>query len=60
MFEGESMKTKVHERFICEKCGRDMEIENKAKARYTVFVLWRCECGYQHLEKRHVPVPSGV
>ena len=54
------MKTKVQERFICEKCGRDMAIENKAKARYTVFVLWRCECGYQHLEKRHLPVPSGV
>ncbi|MCU0722179.1 MAG: hypothetical protein MUC63_00925 [Planctomycetes bacterium] len=54
------MKTKVHEKYSCEKCGREMAIENRAKARYTLFILWKCHCGYQHLEKRHLPVPSGV
>lgn len=37
----------------CEKCDRVMEIENTSNARYTVFVLWRCVCGHQTLEKRH-------
>ena len=60
LVEGDAMKTKIQERFVCEKCGGDMEVENTAKARYTLFVLWRCSCGYQHLEKRHLPVPSGV
>jgi hypothetical protein len=37
----------------CEKCDRVMKIENTSHARYTVFVLWRCVCGYQTLEKKH-------
>ena len=54
------MRSKMHERLICEKCGRDMAVENTAKARYTTFVLWRCGCGCQHLEKKHLQVPAAV
>jgi hypothetical protein len=54
------MKAKVQERLSCLKCGKNMAIENTSKARYTVFVLWKCECGFQHLEKRHMPVVNSV
>jgi hypothetical protein len=37
-----------------------MEVENTSSARYTVFVLWKCTCGYQHLEKKHIPLVSSV
>jgi len=54
------MKTKVHQRHSCNKCGRTMEVENTSKARYTTFVLWRCRCGNQHLQKKHEPVVNIV
>jgi hypothetical protein len=54
------MKIKVADRHHCEKCGKTMEVENVSKARYTTFVLWRCQCGFQHLQKKHEPVVSGV
>ena len=44
---------KVAEKQTCEKCGRTMAVENTSTARYTVFVLWRCDCGHQFLEKKH-------
>lgn len=40
---------------FCAKCGKKMTVENSSSARYTVFVLWKCKCGFQHLEKRHRP-----
>jgi hypothetical protein len=49
------MKVKVSEKLMCERCGKTMHIENTSTARYTVFVLWRCDCGHQFLEKRHTP-----
>ena len=54
------MKAKVRERISCDKCGKNMRIENTSKARYTIFVLWRCSCGYQFLEKKHMPVANAV
>ncbi|MHC4777812.1 MAG: hypothetical protein ACYTFG_04450 [Planctomycetota bacterium] len=54
------MKSKVRPRLNCDKCGKIMEVENTSSARYTVFVLWKCTCGYQHLEKKHIPLVSSV
>jgi hypothetical protein len=54
------MKLKVADRVSCEKCGKTMSIENTSTARYTVFVLWRCDCGHQFLEKKHTPVIQEV
>ena len=54
------MKMKVAEKFTCEKCGRVMTKENTSTARYTIFVLWRCECGHQFLEKKHSPVAQEI
>jgi hypothetical protein len=42
----------------CEKCDRVMKVENTSNARYTVFVLWSCVCGFQTLEKRHPGAPK--
>lgn len=39
----------------CEKCGRQMKIENRSRARYTEFILWSCTCGFKHLERRIGP-----
>jgi transposase-like protein len=58
--ERKTMKAKVQDGFVCEKCGRNMSVENKSKARYTLFVLWKCSCGYQHLQKKHMPVVQPV
>lgn len=37
----------------CEECDRVMSVKNTSSARYTVFVLWECNCGFEYLEKRH-------
>ena len=52
------MGRKPKPKMSCRKCGKTMEVENTSKARYTVFVLWKCNCGHQQLEKKHVPVAS--
>ena len=36
----------------CEKCGKVMSVKNTSNARYTVFVLWKCVCGFEYLEHR--------
>jgi len=37
---------------ICEKCGKKMKLDNTSTARYTVFLLWICQCGFQKIEKQ--------
>ncbi|GEM_PF-3206393 len=54
------MKAKVQEQIACEKCGKNMVVENTSKARYTLFVLWRCSCGFQHLQKKHMPAVNSA
>ena len=44
---------------VCAKCGKKMEVENTSNARYTIFVLWKCACGFSHLQKKHLPPPGG-
>lgn len=36
----------------CDKCSGVMSVKNTSKARYTVFVLWECNCGFEYLEKK--------
>ncbi|MCI0341975.1 MAG: hypothetical protein L0216_12645 [Planctomycetales bacterium] len=36
----------------CEECGKAMERENTARVRETLFLLWKCPCGHQMLERR--------
>lgn len=54
------MKSKVQGKQWCDRCGKSMAVENVSKARYTLFVLWRCSCGHQRLEKKHEPATSSV
>lgn len=38
---------------FCAKCVKAMKVQSESRSRFTRFVLWKCKCGFEHLERRH-------